>query len=107
MRSSEKAGSGNTVTAQKKKKVCIVTGTRAEYGLLYWIIKGIHEDPELELQLAVTGMHLSPEFGMTYREIEEDGFLINEKVEMLLSSDTQTAITKSVGIGIMSIADVY
>ena len=58
------------------RKIAVVTGTRAEYGLLYWIIKGIHEDPDLELQLIVTGMHLCPEFGMTVKEIENDGKFI-------------------------------
>ena len=93
--------------SQEKKKVSIITGTRADYGLLYPLLKRLEKDEMFELQIIATGMHLSPEFGMTYREIEEDGFLINEKVEMLLSSDTQTAITKSVGIGIMSFADVF
>src|SRR3989304_4952054 len=90
-----------------KRKICIVTGTRAEYGLLYWIIKGIHEEPELELQLIVTGMHLSPEFGLTVREIEKDGFPIAEKVEMLLSSDTETAIATSMGLGMIGFAKAY
>lgn len=90
-----------------KRKVCIITGTRAEYGLLYWIIKGIHEDTELELQLIVTGMHLSPEFGLTVKEIESDGFPITEKVEMLLSSDTETAISTSMGIGMIGFAKAY
>ena len=90
-----------------KRKICIITGTRAEYGLLYWIIKGINEDPELELQLIVTGMHLSTEFGLTLREIEKDGFPISEKVEMLLSSDTETAIAMSMGIGMMGFAKTY
>jgi UDP-N-acetylglucosamine 2-epimerase (non-hydrolysing)/GDP/UDP-N,N'-diacetylbacillosamine 2-epimerase (hydrolysing) len=63
-----------------KRKICIVTGTRAEYGLLYWLMKEIQGDPDLELQIIVTGMHLSPEFGLTYKKIEEDGFTINEKV---------------------------
>ena len=63
------------------RKVAVVTGTRAEYGLLYWIIKGIHEDPKLKLQLIVTGMHLSPEFGLTVREIEKDGFPTAEKLK--------------------------
>jgi len=88
-----------------KRKICVVTGTRAEYGLLYWLMKGIQEDPDLDLQLVVTGMHLSPEFGMTYRKIEEDGFRINEKVEMLLSSDTPVGITKSIGLGVIGFAD--
>jgi GDP/UDP-N,N'-diacetylbacillosamine 2-epimerase (hydrolysing) len=90
----------------KKKKICVVTGTRAEYGLLFWLIKGIKEDSELELQLVVTGMHLSPEFGLTYKEIVKDGFRIDRKVEMLLSADTPAAISKSTGLGIIGFADV-
>ena len=89
------------------KRICVITGTRAEYGLLYWIIKGIHEDPELELQLIVTGMHLSPEFGLTVKEIEKDGFPIAERVEMLLSSDTETAIATSMGLGMIGFAKAY
>ena len=89
------------------RKIAVVSGTRAEYGLLYWIIKGIHKDPELELQLIVTGMHLSPEFGLTVREIAKDRFPIAERVEMLLSSDTETAIATSMGIGMIGFAGVY
>ena len=88
-----------------KRKICIITGTRAEYGLLYWLMKEIQGDAALELQVIVTGMHLSPEFGLTYKKIEEDGFRINEKVEMLLSSDTPVGVTKSVGLGIIGFAD--
>lgn len=89
------------------RKIAIVTGTRAEYGLLYWIIKGVHEDPELKLQLIVTGMHLSPEFGMTVNEIERDGFPIADKVEMLLSADTESAIAASMGLGMIGLAKAY
>jgi GDP/UDP-N,N'-diacetylbacillosamine 2-epimerase (hydrolysing) len=67
------------------KKICVVTGTRAEFGLLYWLLKEIEADKELQLQVIVTGMHLSPEFGLTYKEIEKE-FKINKKIEMLLSS---------------------
>jgi UDP-hydrolysing UDP-N-acetyl-D-glucosamine 2-epimerase len=88
-----------------QKKICVVTGSRAEYGLLYGIMKKIQEDEDLLLQLVVTGMHLSPEFGLTYREIEKDGFPIAEKVEMLLSSDTPAGIGKSVGLGVIGFAD--
>lgn len=88
-----------------KRKICIVTGSRAEYGLMYWLMKEIQEDPDLELQIIATGMHLSPEFGLTYKVIEEDGFVINEKVEMLLSSDTPVAIAKSIGLGIIGFTD--
>lgn len=90
-----------------KRKICVITGSRAEYGLLFWIIKGIHEDPELELQLVVTGMHLSPEFGLTVGEIEKDGFPIAERVEMLLSSDTESAIAASMGLGMIGFAKAY
>ncbi len=89
----------------ERRKICIITGTRAEYGLLYWLMKEIDVDPDLELQLIVTGMHLSPEFGLTYKKIEEDGFVINEKVEMLLSSDSPVGIAKSIGLGVIGFAD--
>lgn len=88
-----------------KRKICIVTGSRAEYGLLYWLMKEIQSDNELELQIIATGMHLSPEFGLTYKVIEEDGFSINAKVEMLLSSDTSVGIAKSIGLGVIGFAD--
>ena len=74
------------------RKICVVTGTRAEYGLLRWVIDGIHRASELQLQIIATGMHLSPEFGFTYREIEKDGFYIDRKVEMILSSDTTVGL---------------
>lgn len=91
----------------RKRKICVVTGTRAEYGLLYWLIKEIQEDSDLKLQLVATGMHLSPEFGLTYRDIERDGLTIDEKVEMLLSSDTPTGIAKSIGLGVIGFADAF
>ena len=91
----------------KRRKICIVTGTRAEYGLLYWIMKGIKNDPDLDLQIIVTGMHLSPEFGLTFQEIINDGFFINNKVEMLLSGDTPSAISKSTGLGMIGLADAF
>lgn len=89
------------------RKICVVTGTRAEFGLLRWLMEEIRAASELELQVIATGMHLSPEFGSTYREIEEAGFRIDVKVEMLLSSDTSTAVTKSMGLGIIGFADAY
>lgn len=88
-----------------KRKICVVTGTRAEYGLLYWLMKEIQADDELELQIIATGQHLSPEFGLTYKNIEADGFAINAKVEMLLSSDSPVGIAKSVGLGTIGFAD--
>ena len=89
------------------KKVCVITGTRAEYGLLKPLITKINGNIELQLQLVVTGMHLSPEFGLTYKEIEQDGFEITEYNEMLLSSDTPNGITKSIGLGIIGFADIF
>lgn len=87
------------------RKICVITGTRAEYGLLRWIMQGIKDDPELTLQIIATGMHLSPEFGLTYRAIEQDGFVIERKVEMMLSSDTPVGIAKSMGLGLIGFAD--
>lgn len=90
---------------EKMRKICIITGTRAEYGLLRWIIQEIKDDPDLKLQIIVTGMHLSPEFGLTYEAIEEDGIQIDRKVEMLTSSDTPVGIAKSMGLGLIGFAD--
>ena len=89
------------------KKICIVTGTRAEYGLLKPLIDKVNKDKNKELQLLVTGMHLSPEFGLTYKEIEKDGYPIMDKIEMLLSSDTSIGITKSMGVAIISFAECF
>ena len=89
------------------KRIGIMTGTRAEYGLLKSLMQEINKDNDLELYLIVSGMHLSPEFGMTYQEIEEDGFEINAKVEMLLSSDSPAGISKSIGLGVIGFADEF
>lgn len=91
----------------RRRKICIITGSRAEYGLLSGLMRVIKNDPILDLQIIATNMHLSPEFGLTYREIEKDGFYINKKVEMLLSSDTSNATVKSVGLGTIGFADAY
>ena len=87
------------------RKICIITGTRAEYGLLRWVMQGIKDDNELTLQIIVTGMHLSPEFGLTFKAIEQDGFQIDRKVEMLTNSDTPVGIAKSMGLGMIGFAD--
>ena len=89
------------------KRIGIMTGTRAEYGLLKPLMQEINKDNDLELYLIVSGMHLSPEFGMTYQEIEEDGFEINAKVEMLLSSDSPAGISQSIGLGVIGFADEF
>ena len=91
--------------SEHPKKVAVFTGTRAEYGLLFWLLKDIQSDAELKLQLLVSGMHLSPEFGQTYQQIERDGFYIDEKVEILLSSDSAVGTAKSMGLGVLGFAD--
>ena len=83
----------------------MITGTRAEYGLLRPLMLKIRDDALIELQVIVTGMHLSPEFGLTYKEIESDGFRIDRKVEMLLSSDTGAGVGTSVGVGVCGFVD--
>ena len=87
------------------RKVCVVTGSRAEYGLLYFLLKNISASSSLELQLIVTGMHLSPEFGVTYREIEKDGFRIDKKVTMNLSSDSWTTVAQETGRGVIGMTN--
>lgn len=86
------------------RKICVVTGSRADYGLLRWVMQGIKDDQQLTLQVIVTGMHLSPTFGLTYKEIEADGFNINYKVETLNSSDTTVDIAESISRGITGCA---
>ena len=88
-------------------KICVATGTRAEYGLLKPLIDQISIEPDWQLQLLVTGAHLSPEFGLTYLQIENDGLKIDAKVEMLLSSDTAEGIVKSMGLGMIGYADAF
>jgi len=91
----------------KKRKICVVTGTRAEFGLLQYLMEQINCSEQLELQIVATGMHLSPEYGLTYREINKAGFIINRKVEMLLSSDTPVGVTKSIGLALIGMADAF
>ena len=90
-----------------KRKICVVTGTRAEYGLLFWSMKKLAEREDADLQIIVTGMHLSPEFGNTHKAIEQDGFVIDRKIECLLSSDTSVGISKSVGLGVISFGEAF
>tara|TARA_A100001388_G_scaffold192435_1_gene144945 strand:- start:484 stop:1623 length:1140 start_codon:yes stop_codon:yes gene_type:complete len=88
-------------------KICVVTGGRMDYGHLYKVMKLIDSSSHLELQIIATCMHLSPEFGLTYSKIEEDGFKINKKVECLLSSDTSASVAKSVGLACIGLSDAY
>lgn len=87
------------------RKICFFTGTRAEYGIMSRLMRMVADSPDCEIQIIATNMHLSPEFGLTYKEIEADGFLINKKVEMLLSSDTANGTVKSMGLATIGFAD--
>src|SRR5688500_7315952 len=91
----------------KARKICIVTGSRAEYGLLYWLMKYISDDTDMQLQIIATRMHLSPEFGLTYKEIEKSGFKIDRRIEILLSSDTPVGISKSMALCQASMAEAF
>lgn len=88
-----------------RRKIAVVTGSRAEYGLLYWVLRDLEDHPAVDLQLIVTGMHLAPEFGLTVREIERDGLPIAARVEMLLSGDTPGSTAKSMALGLMGMSD--
>ncbi len=90
-----------------KRKVCVVTGTRAEYGLFYPVLKKIQASENLELQLIATTMHLSQEFGDTYKQIEKDGFAIDDKIENLIASDTKAAIAKSTALATLLLSDSF
>lgn len=89
------------------RKICVLTSTRADYGCLRWVMDGIRRHPDLSLQVLATGTHLSPEFGLTYREIEHDGFAIDRKVEIVLSSDTPTGVSKSMGLGLIGFGEAF
>lgn len=88
-----------------RRRIAVVSGSRADYGLLRSLLFAIHNEEALALQLIITGMHLAPEFGMTLREIEADGLPIAARVEMLVSSDTATGVVKSMGLGLIGFAD--
>lgn len=92
---------------QARRKIAVVTGGRAEYGLLVWLMRCLKANPNVELQIIATGSHLSPEFGLTYQAIEADGFRLAAKVEMLLSSDSPCGITKATGLGMIGFADCF
>lgn len=89
------------------KRICVVTGSRAEFGLLYWVMKALKESPVFDLKVAATGMHLSTEFGLTYQDIVASGFTIDKKVEVLLSSDSPVGVSKAIGLGVISFSEVF
>lgn len=86
-------------------RICVITSSRADYGLLRWLLHDLRADPSFDLQLLVTGTHLAREFGHTIDEIERDGFQVSRRVEMLLSSDTPNAICKSMALGTAGVSD--
>lgn len=89
----------------RRRRITVVTGSRADYGLLYWLMKAIESEPRFELGLMVTGAHLSRQFGHTVEQIEADGFTVQARIESLLASDTPSGIAKSVGMGVIGFAD--
>jgi len=89
------------------RKICVITGTRADFGQLSLLIKHFDSDPVFDLQIVATGMHLSPEFGMTIREVEGFGLKVDYKIETLISGDTPSSISKSTGLGLVGFADAY
>ena len=89
------------------RKICIITGSRAEYGLLRWVMQGIKDHPDLTLQLIVTGMHLSKDFGMTIDEIENDGFEVNDKIDILSYADTSLGISQSMADALLGFAKAF
>jgi UDP-hydrolysing UDP-N-acetyl-D-glucosamine 2-epimerase len=93
--------------ADGARKICFVTGSRADFGLLVWPMRAIQQTAELKLQLIATGMHLSPEFGYTISHIRDEGFAVDDTVESLLSSDSGVGVAKSVGIGVIGFADAF
>ncbi|MBU3181558.1 UDP-N-acetylglucosamine 2-epimerase [Clostridium psychrophilum] len=90
-----------------KRKIAVITGTRADYGMFYYVLKEIKKNDDLDLKLIVCGMHLCPEYGMTINEIEKDGFEVADKFETILSSDTGASMAKSIGLSIISMAQCF
>src|SRR5215469_4280508 len=88
-----------------KRRIAVITSSRADYSHLYWPLHDLSRHPEVDLQLIAMGTHLSPEFGQTVREIEQDGFPIAARIECLLSSDTDVGMAKTIGVATLSLAD--
>src|SRR5690242_5262748 len=96
-----------SVPGRAPHKVCVVTGSRADYGLLYFLMRQLQADPLFDLSVVATGMHLSPEFGMTEKVIEADGFRVAARIETLLSSDSGVGVAKATGLGVLGFADAF
>ena len=91
----------------KRRRICVVTGSRAEYGLLHGVLNEIGDEPGLELKLVVTGMHLAPRFGLTVREIEDDGFVIAERVDIGLDDDSAAATARAMGVCVIGMGAAF
>ncbi|SQC03116.1 UDP-N-acetylglucosamine 2-epimerase [Clostridium tetanomorphum] len=89
------------------KKILVVTGTRADYGLLYWTMREIQNDVELELQLVVTGNHLVKDYGYTVEQIKRDGFQIDEEIDIIINSEKKSSIVKSMGLEMVQMAQCF
>jgi len=90
-----------------KRKIAVVTTSRADYSLLYWLLHDLISHPDVDLKIVALGPHMSPEFGRTVEEIEKDGFQVDAKIECLLSSDSDIGMAKTIGVGILSLADYF
>src|SRR5262245_14764639 len=93
-------------SSSRRRKICVVTGSRAEYGLLYWLLQELRADARAELTLVATGAHLSPAHGESYRLIEKDGFKIDAKVDLQLAGDSVEAVAGALGAGVAGFAPV-
>ena len=91
---------------EARRRIAVVTTSRADYSHLYWPLRLLAEDARVELRLIVMGAHLSPEFGTTILEIEKDGFAIAARIECLLSSDSDVGMAKTIGLATLGLADV-
>src|SRR6266481_5156225 len=91
---------------ESRRRIAVVTTSRADYSHLYWPLRLLAEDARVELRLIVMGAHLSPEFGATIHEIEKDGFAIAARIECLLSSDSDVGMAKTIGLATLSLSDV-
>src|SRR3954470_24913263 len=91
---------------RKRRRIVVVTTSRADYCHLYWPLRDLQSSGEVDLRVLALGPHLSPEFGLTVREIERDGFTVEERVECLLSSDTDIGMAKTIGLATLGLADV-
>src|SRR5580693_7364370 len=90
-----------------KRKIAVITTSRADYGHLYWPLRDLSENEKVDLKIIALGSHLSPEFGNTFQEIVNDGFTIDSRIECLLSSDSDVGMAKTIGMAMLGLADLF